>query len=211
MEKLSIGNNVWNRRSIYDLLFIFLVCGMLGWIFETIAVYITVGKLTDRGYLFILNKLSSYFPVLKKYPLIGNIPLIWGLPLIQIYGIGGVLMTVFFGRLKKHPIRLFFVGAFWMTLFELFSSYLTSWLLGRTYWDYSQEFMNFQGRICLKSTIMWGILSLFAVMLLGPLLDKLYQRFERVTYYKAAVIVLVVYTIICEITKYWLDPTIISN
>ena len=34
------------------------------------------------------------------------------------------------------------------------------------YWDYSKEFLNIQGRVCLKYAIFWGLLSVFLLYVL---------------------------------------------
>ncbi|WP_265455180.1 putative ABC transporter permease [Enterococcus sp. HY326] len=199
------------KRSLYDILFIFLVCGVLGWIFETLVVYFTQGIMTDRGYLFVMGRLPEYLPFLKGVPLLKDLHLVWGLPLIEMYGIGAVLISLFFDRYKKQPAKLFFTSMFGMTLFELLSSYLSSWLLHKTYWDYSKDFLNFQGRICLRSSIAWGVLSLAMIYFIDPFLDFIYGDFKKERNYKRIIVVLTVYAIICALTKYWWDPTIIKN
>ncbi|MDR0847954.1 MAG: putative ABC transporter permease [Propionibacteriaceae bacterium] len=196
------------HRSFFDLCFILLICGVFGWVWETLDILITQGQWTDRGYLFVLGKLPEYLPWLADVPILNQCHLIWGLPFIEIYGVGAVLITVLFARLRGKPVILFFSGMVAMTLFELGASYLLTWLVHKSYWDYSNQFLNFQGRICLTSSLAWGMLTLVAVYWLDPFLDKLYAKFGGVKYYKAIILVLMAYTVFCAITKYWLDPSL---
>lgn len=141
--------------DIYYILFIFLFCSIIGWVFETVSVAISTHKMTERGYLFVLDPLPHYFPSLADVPLLKNVPLILGLPMIEIYGFGAVVSIFGFRKLANHPVWLFLTGMAVLTLFELLGSYFCTGVLHKTYWDYSGQFLNFQGRICLMSSLAW--------------------------------------------------------
>lgn len=201
----------FKKIDIYKILAYFILCGCIGWIFETISVWVLSGELTDRGFLFVMNPLKDYLPFLTTIPFFNVIPLIWGFPIIIIYGFGGVIMILLFRKLKVHPLKIFFYGMILMTLFELLSSYVCSELLHHTYWNYHHELLNFEGRICLRSSIAWGVLSVAAINLLMPFLDRLYQFMRARRNFKRIVAILTVYILICAITKYVVDPSIIPN
>ena len=112
----------YKKINIYSIFSYFIICAFLGWIFETTAVLIQTGHLTDRGLLFIQKNFSYYFPFLKSMPFIKNVPLVWGLPIIEIYGLGGSIIVFSFRKLKNKPIIIFFTGMILMTLFELMAS-----------------------------------------------------------------------------------------
>ena len=192
------------KVDIYNIFTYFIICAFLGWIFETMAVLIQTGSLTDRGFLFIQKSLSYYFVFLKNIPFIGNIPFVWGLPIIEIYGVGGIIIVFLFGQLKNRPITLFFIGMILMTFFELLTSYLCDYVLHHSYWNYSNEFLNFHGRICLRSSLAWGVLSVFAVKFLMPILEFIYADVKKIKHYKIIITILIVYTFICMIYKYFL-------
>ena len=194
------------KIDIYSIFTYFIICAFLGWIFETMAVLVQTGNLTDRGFLFIQKPLSYYFIFLKDIPFIRNIPLVWGLPIIEIYGVGGIIIVFLFGQLKNKPIVLFFIGMILMTFFELLTSYLCDYVLHRSYWDYSKEFLNFHGRICFRSSLAWGFLSVFAVKFLMPILEFIYADVKKIKHYKIIIRIFIIYTFICMIYKYFLFP-----
>lgn len=210
-DRYFLKANEEARLDIYKIFSAFLICAFLGWIFETLAVWIESGTLTDRGYLFVLHPLSHYFPMLERVPIISQIPLILGLPIIEIYGFGGVLMLGMFYRKKKHPLEIFAYGFVLMTLFELLASYFCSYVLHHNYWDYSKDFMNFQGRICLRSSIAWGILSVFSIKVLAPFVNRIYLHEKQKRNFKLIVSLLILYAVGSAIVKYWIDPGIISS
>ena len=159
---------------------------------------IQTGHLTDRGLLFIQSNFSYYFSFLKSVPFIKNVPLVWGLPIIEIYGLGG-------------SIILFFTGMILMTLFELMASYFCGYVLHRTYWDYSKDFLNFQGRICLRSSLAWGFLSMFTVKFLTSKLELIYAEERRIRHFKTIVSIFIAYTFICIFLKNFLLRKLYPN
>jgi len=183
------------KENVYKILFCFLVCGILGWIFETIIVWIIIGHLTDRGILF-LSRIS-------------NFPIVWGFPFILIYAIGGVILICGFKSLKNHPILLFLIGMVSMTIFELLSSYFCQYIMHKVYWDYSNEFMNFQGRISIRSAVVWGLLSLISVKMFSPLLDRLYNKLNAKKMFNLLIMILFIYIIICSILRPFMFPELI--
>lgn len=57
---------------------------------------------------------------------------------------------------------------------ELLSTYIIDFSGGnfKTLWDYSGEFMNFQGRIALIPDAKFGIIALLAIYIVQPILKK---------------------------------------
>ncbi|MCL2627385.1 MAG: putative ABC transporter permease [Oscillospiraceae bacterium] len=183
------------REYIFELLFCFIGCGIFGWAFETIDVLIQDGALTDRGILFISH--------------IGNFPIVWGLPFILIYAIGGAVLILVFKPLAKKPILLFFIGMVSMTTLEYLTALMCETLLNQVLWDYSNKFMNFQGRICLVSSIMWGLLSLLAVEVFAPVFHKAYGKIKNKHIMHIIILVLIAYIIVCYILRPILFPTMV--
>lgn len=190
------------KVDIYRIMTFFLVCGFLGWIFETTAVFIETGELTDRGYLFIGKSLSSYFPFLAGITLFRKLKLLWGVPIIEIYGLGGLIIYILLDRFKWSNIEIFFYGMISMTLFELLGSYYCTIILHRTLWDYSNDFLNFQGRICLRSALAWGFLCLLMKKIIIPFFENLYRKKSVERKFRVVVTFLTIYTIICGVLKY---------
>jgi len=178
---------VIRKERIFEILFTLIICGFVGWVFETTVVLIDTGTLTARGMLFISR--------------IDGFPLIWGLPLILMYGIGGAILIWCFKPLAKEPVKLFFAGIFVTTIFEYVTSLFCEDVLGMILWDYSDAFLNFQGRVCLKSSLAWGVLSVISVKLFAPLFQKMYSNIKNKSRLHIIIIVLMIYIIVCYLLR----------
>lgn len=190
----------------YMVFFSFLICAFLGWAFETSVVWRETGTFTDRGYLMAVEPLGSYFPFLQGNAMISSLPAVFGLPIIEIYGFGGVIMLAAFRHQRAHPVRIFLYGSVLLTLFELISSFFCSYVLHHDYWDYASDLLNFHGRICLRSSIAWGLLSVVTIGVLDPLIETFYAHEKGRKSFKVIVTILMIYAVICGVLKYWLDP-----
>ncbi len=185
----------------YSLFLTFLVSGFFGWLFEITTMYFLQGLISSRGLWFVYKEISYYFPFIESVPIVNKINLFWGLPIIVVYGFGGCLVSVF---VKNHHNNLyvFFVGMILLTLFELISSYFCEYILDMSLWDYSKEKINFQGRICLRASIAWGLISILCVRMLVPTGFQIYVRQRRINHYKVLTNMAIVYTIICIVYRY---------
>lgn len=95
---------------------------------------------------------------------------IWG-PFCLLYGIGAVLF--FIGAVcleKKSKVIQFIVFSVAATIVEFVCGVLLKYGLRMKAWDYSNEFLNFKGLICLKFTLVWGIAGvIFSAFCINPL------------------------------------------
>ncbi len=98
-------------------------------------------------------------------------------PFCAIYGVGAILMLLILKKINtKSRIINFIVSG----LIGCSIEYLVSWF-GETFmhvkwWDYSNYFLNVNGRICLYFSLFWGTLGLFLIELLNPRVDLLMDR-----------------------------------
>jgi uncharacterized membrane protein len=88
------------------------------------------------------------------------------LPFNLLYGTGGVIITLVLIPVFDDPVAVFFLGLVVGTVLEYFTSLIMEKAFGAVYWDYSKEFLNIQGRVCLKYAIFWGLLSLLLLYVL---------------------------------------------
>lgn len=128
----------------------FFIYSFLGWILETIYAYIVLGHFDNRGFL------------------IG--------PICPIYGSGMLILTVGLSQYKGHNTKLFFASAFVLTYFEYIAGFALDAIFGLKWWDYSNDFFNINGRICLFFTVSWGIISLIAVNFIHPFVEKITDK-----------------------------------
>jgi len=138
---------------------------------------------------------------------LNGFPIIWGLPFILIYGFGGAIMIWCFRPLAKMPVLLFFICMISMTVFEFLTSYIYELLWNQILWDYSNRFMNIQGRVCLTTSIMWGVLGIISVKIFGPLFHRIYIKFKNEKIMHIILLVLVLYIFVC----YAIRPIFFKN
>ena len=127
------------------LLFFGIYC-IMGWIFESTYVSLKSRKFVNRGFMY-----GPYLP---------------------IYGFGAI--TVLFTTLgvRTNIFLVYVVGAFSATLLEYVTGVLMEAIFKVRYWDYSNQKLNFQGHICLSSTVVWGGFSVAMVFGLHRLVEK---------------------------------------
>ena len=58
------------------------------------------------------------------------------------------------------------------SLFEFSASWMLETLFHQRWWDYSNAFLNVQGRICLSFSILWGIIGLLFINIIHPFISN---------------------------------------
>lgn len=157
----------------------FLLFGFWGLVLETLYVYFMTGAWTLRG------------------------GLAYGLPIIHIYGFGCLFLVYVLGRYRSRPVLFFTLSVGALSLVELIGSYLEQWMTGHRSWDYAGKPFNFQGRICLSTSLAWGTLAFLAVFLLYPEIRRVIARIPRKVLVYGAVI-LTPYVFVASFIKYLL-------
>lgn len=117
----------------YEWLFFFFLYCFFGWIFESTYVSLKHKKFVNRGFLHI--------------------------PMLPLYGSGAMIILFIAIPIESNIFLVFFLGAIAATILEYFTGVAMERLFKVRYWDYSHQKFNFQGQICLSSTIAWGFLS----------------------------------------------------
>ena len=123
----------------------FILAGLIGWLYEIVMGLIVWGKFFDRGVLH--------------------------LPLCPIYGFGVLLILAAVGK-KRTFLRIFIYGTVLSTVLELVASYLLEWIFHLRLWDYELWPLQFQGRISLPSSLIFGLFSVLMIGLVYPLISK---------------------------------------
>jgi uncharacterized membrane protein len=94
-------------------------------------------------------------------------------PFLPIYGFGAVIMTIINTELQKFPLIL----SWTITLLSpTILEYFGSWIMEKTFklklWDYKDERLNLNGRICLKFSIIWAVLAVLHILIIQPVIFK---------------------------------------
>lgn len=138
-----------SENTFCNYILIFFVCALIGWLWEVVLFLFKTGGFVNRGVLH-------------------------G-PWLPIYGCGGLGIVLLLRRFKKHPAVVFFVAALGCGLLEYFTGWYLETFKHLRWWDYSAEFLNLHGRICLGSVTAFGLCGLAMIYLLYPNLIKLFN------------------------------------
>ena len=157
--------------SIWRILTYFIIYSIAGYIIETLFGLFTKGMLESRkGFLY-------------------------G-PFCPIYGVGAVAMILGLQYFKKNNYTLFFGGFLVGSIVEYIISYLGEIIFKVNWWDYSNNFLNINGRICFTFSLFWGLLALYLIRHFNPIIDKLIDKIKAkvsINYLKALVIVGIIF------------------
>ncbi len=118
------------------ILFFYIYC-FLGWVWESCFVSIRTRKLVNRGFL-------------KG-------------PFLPIYGSGAICILVVTIPVRGNIPAMCIIGMVAATLLEYVTGYVMERLFRVRYWDYTGEFLNLNGYVCLKGTLCWGVMTVLVV------------------------------------------------
>lgn len=103
--------------------------------------------------------------------------LIYG-PFSQVYGLGAMFFVLTIAQIKDWK-KVFLAGTLLGGFFEWICSIIQQYVFGTISWDYSNYFLNINGRTSLFHAICWGIIGLFFVLIIYPLLLKTVSLFNN--------------------------------
>ena len=135
--------------KIQNLLIYYFICSILGWIMEVLYAYTVFGTFVDRGFLY-------------------------G-PMCPIYGWGAVAMVLVTEKIRKkkvNTLEIFLIVTAIFTILEYLTSLVLELIFNLRWWDYSNYFLNINGRVCLIFSIFFGFMGIVFV-------KKIYSRIQR--------------------------------
>ena len=127
------------------LMFFYLYC-FAGWVIESTIVSVSRRRLVNRGFL-----RGPYLP---------------------LYGTGALAILLIALPLQKNPAAVYFGGMLGATVLEYFTGWAMESIFKMKYWDYSKNKWNLHGRICLKSSLFWGVLAVALVEWIHPPVER---------------------------------------
>ncbi|MCI7442514.1 MAG: putative ABC transporter permease [Clostridium sp.] len=128
----------------------FVLYSFLGWGCETIYCSIDDKKFVNRGFL--------------------------NGPFCPIYGTGALLVIDIFMKYKDDLVVLFILSVVITSIVEYITSYLLEKIFNLQLWDYSIYPFNLNGRVCLKNSLLFGVLSILAVEIIHPAVEGFLSR-----------------------------------
>lgn len=120
--------------SIIQWLFFFYFYCFAGWCIESAYVSVRTRKLTNRGFM--------------------------RGPFLPLYGSGAIMMLVVSMPFQDNILMTYAAGCMGATVLEYVTGVIMETLFKVRYWDYSNVRFNFQGRICLGTSLSWGFLTI---------------------------------------------------
>lgn len=181
--------------SIWRILAYFIIYSFVGFIIETLFALVFYNVLESR---------QSF---------------LYG-PFCGIYGVGAVFMYVVLNRYFKKNSHLLFLGGFIVGSFvEYILSFLGEIILNVRWWDYSNRFLNINGRICFLYSLFWGLLGVYFMKVINPKVDKIIDFIKKkvnIRIIKTIVLVLFVFLLVdCAISglaiEYYLVRQTVQN
>jgi uncharacterized membrane protein len=95
-------------------------------------------------------------------------------PFLPIYGFGAVIITGIHTEAQKLPgILYWLITLLSPTVLEYFGSWVMEKIFKLKLWDYKNERLNLNGRICLKYSIIWAFFAAIHILILQP---KIFKR-----------------------------------
>ncbi len=146
-------------KAFQWLFFFYLYC-FFGWCFESSYVSLKSGRPVNRGFM--------------------------RGPFLPLYGSGAIMMLIVSSPFQDNILLTYIAGVIGATALEYITGVTMEALFKVRYWDYSKQPFNFQGHICLSSSIAWGFLTIlmtrvvhrpveqFVLLIPGSLLFPLY-------------------------------------
>lgn len=148
---------------LFTIFWTFFIYSFLGWIYESTFVSIRKKTFVNRGFL--------------------------NGPIIPIYGCGAMLVELGFFNSKMipitetatllHMIEVFIIGMILASILEYVTSYFMEKWFHAKWWDYSDYPLNIKGRISLRSSLFWGVLSVVGVYVMQPLVHRFIIHLKR--------------------------------
>ena len=158
--------------KIQNLIIYYFLCAFIGWILEMIYGYMVFGKFVDRGFLY-------------------------G-PICPIYGYGAVMMVLITEKVRKKNINLigtFFIITIIFTLLEYLASLGLELIFHLRWWDYTNEFLNLNGRVCLAFSVLFGIMGIMFIKWVYDPSKKIIEKVRSKLSTKVVWILLIVFAI----------------
>lgn len=139
-------------NHINELILLFFIYSVIGWLWETIYCSSKAHKFVYRGFL-----VGPYCP---------------------IYGFGVLLVLLLVSPYQKNLLVLYIFSTCVVTILEYVTSLLLETFFHATWWDYKDVPFNLNGRVALPVSLFWGVGCLLIVKVVQPFVLLLTERIE---------------------------------
>lgn len=116
-----------------------------------------------------------FFSLIDRFKFV--VPGAWYGPYCPIYGLAFIiilLVTQKKANLFVNGLKIFIA----VSVVEYLISFISSEMFNNIIWDYHNEFLNINGRICLEMSLIFTLFGLVAIYLVDPALRRIYNDFN---------------------------------
>lgn len=145
---------IWNF-DFYNIVYFFTFYSFLGWCIEVAYYYKNEHRFVNRGFL-------------KG-------------PFCPIYGCSIVSIIIFLSKYKTNILMLFLLGFIFTSLIEYITSLLLEKLFKDKWWDYSDDPLNIQGRVCVPYSLLWATGEVIIIEIIHPIVNTLTYKIPPFT------------------------------
>lgn len=154
--------------TIHNLIWLFFLYSFIGWCIEVCYSAIKRKQFVNRGFV--------------------------NSPLCPIYGFGSVLFAVFLPELTGNLFFLFLGGTLLATMLEYATGMLMEKIFRKKLWDYSDIKYNLSGYVCVRYSLLWGVLAVITMLFANPffcgILDKIPHTITLIVQWAAIILLL---------------------
>ena len=152
----------------FQWLFFFYMYCFFGWCFESAWVSFKSRKLVNRGFM--------------------------RGPFLPLYGSGAIMMLVVSMPFRDNLLLTYFAGVIGATVLEYITGVTMEALFKVRYWDYSNQHFNYQGHICLSSSVAWGFLTILMTRVVHQPIEQVVMAIPQkpLAYFTAMVTIYIV-------------------
>ncbi|MFQ8687119.1 MAG: putative ABC transporter permease [Lachnospirales bacterium] len=155
--------------NVLTFFMIFYIYCFLGWCFESTYVSIKSKKWVNRGFM-------------KG-------------PFLPIYGVGAVIILFATVPAMSNPFLVYVLSVISATVLEYCTGIVMEKLFKVRYWDYSKNFLNYKGYICLKSSITWGFMGILITYIVNEPVARFIDSLSNVIILIVVVILTVFFVV----------------
>lgn len=113
-------------------------------------------------------------------------------PINFVYGFGALVIWIFLANSNRKPYMTYIYGAIGGGIVEYLLNFLEEKILGARSWDYSNEFLNINGRTTIPFMLFWGLLCLAVVYGVYNPLAKIYDKCPKKVMTTIAIVLLAI-------------------
>lgn len=133
--------------SVYELIWFYLCYSFIGWCIEVAAAAVQKRAFVNRGFV-----TGPYCP---------------------IYGTAAVAVALFLPELKENLLFLFVGGVILTSMIEYITGSVLEKIFHKKWWDYTKERFSVNGYVCLKYSLLWGVMAVVMILFTNSLLTSL--------------------------------------